>query len=133
MPELYIWTKLNTRSAMKNLMAIAVFPKIKRENLARFKEIATEMLQSIRKQDSVLRYELFFTLDEGSCVILEEYSNPSGVFEHVQRHSHYLEELSALGGKIQGKMFPLSSEGDEISEIKEKWDSNMHIYFDGKR
>jgi hypothetical protein len=30
-------------------------------------------------------------------------------------------------------MFPLSSEGDEISEIKEKWDSNMHIYFDGKR
>jgi quinol monooxygenase YgiN len=133
MPELYSWTKLNTRSAMKNLMAIAVFPKIEKENLERFKEVATEMLQSIRSQDSILRYELFFTLDETSCVVLEEYINPAGVFEHVEQHSKYLVELSALGGRIQGNMFPLSSEGDEISEIKKKWDSNMHMYFDGKR
>ncbi|NDB50358.1 MAG: hypothetical protein EB030_04985 [Actinobacteria bacterium] len=66
-------------------------------------------------------------------MVLEEYINPAGVFEHVEQHSKYLVELSALGGKIQGNMFPLSSEGDEISEIKEKWDSNMHMYFDGKR
>lgn len=118
---------------MKNLMAIAVFPKIEKKNLERFKEVATEMLQSIRSQDSILRYELFFTLDETSCVVLEEYIDPVGVFEHVEQHSKYLVELSALGGKIQGNMFPLSSEGDEISEIKEKWDSNMHMYFDGKR
>jgi hypothetical protein len=66
-------------------------------------------------------------------VVFEEYVSPAGVFEHVEYHSRYLEELSALGGKIQGNMFPLSSEGDEISKIKETWDSIMHIYFDGKR
>lgn len=118
---------------MENLMAVAVFPKIEKENLARFKEVATEMLESIRSQDSILRYELFFTMDETSCVAIEEYVNPAGVFEHVERHRKYLEELSALGGKIQGSMFPLSSEGKDISEIQENWDSTMHRYFDGKR
>ncbi|MBU3715465.1 MAG: hypothetical protein FGM63_00280 [Candidatus Nanopelagicaceae bacterium] len=118
---------------MENLIAVAVFPKIEKENLSRFKDIAREMLQSIRSQESVLRYELFFTLDETSCVVIEEYVNPAGVFEHVERHSKYLEQLSALGGKIQGSMFPLSSEGDDITQIQENWDSTMHRYFDGKR
>lgn len=117
---------------MQNLMAIAVFPKIEKENLSRFKDIATEMLQSIRGQESVLRYEIFFTLDETSCVVIEEYVDPAGVFEHVERHSKYLEGLSALGGKIQGSMFPFSSEGSGVSHIQENWDSTMHRYFDGK-
>ena len=124
---------LEARSDMENLMAVAVFPKIERQNLVRFKEVATEMLQSIRSQDSILRYELFFTMDETSCVVIEEYVNPAGVFQHVQQHSKYLEELSVLGGKIQGSMFPLSSEGDDISNIRDNWDSTMHRYFDGKR
>lgn len=124
---------IEARSDMENLMAVAVFPKIEKQNLARFKEVAAEMLQCIRSQDSVLRYELFFTLDETSCVVIEEYVNPAGVFEHVERQGNYLEELSALGGKIQGSMFPLSSQGDDISNIRENWDSTMHRYFDGKR
>jgi quinol monooxygenase YgiN len=125
--------QIDTRSYMENLMAVAVFPKIEKENLARFKEVATEMLESIRSQDSILRYELFFTMDETSCVAIEEYVKPAGVFQHVQQHSKYLEELSVLGGKIKGSMFPLSSEGDDISNIRENWDSTMHRYFDGKR
>jgi quinol monooxygenase YgiN len=118
---------------MKNLMAIAIFPDIAPENLARFKEIAKEMLESIRNQKSILRYEIFFTMNEKSCVVIEEYETPAGVFEHVENHGKYIAELSALGGKIQGSMFPLSLQGKEISEIQENWDSKMHIHFDGKR
>ena len=71
---------------MKNLMAIAIFPDIAPENLARFKEIAKEMLESIRNQKSILRYEIFFTMNEKSCVVIEEYETPAGVFEHVENH-----------------------------------------------
>ncbi len=118
---------------MKNLMAVVKFPHIPPENLARFKEVASEMLESIKSQSSILRYEIFFSTDERSCVVMEEYASPMGVFEHVRNHETYLAELSALGGKIQGSMFPLSSQGKEIEEIERSWDSTMHVFFDGKR
>ena len=118
---------------MRNLIAVAIFPKIPPENLDRFKTVATQMLKGIRNQKSILRYELFFTLDESSCVVIEEYATPAGVFEHVENHKKFLEELSTLGGKIQGSMFPLSGEGNEIVQIRENWDSIMHTHFDGKR
>jgi quinol monooxygenase YgiN len=118
---------------MENLMAVAVFPRIAPEHLDQFKAVATEMLENIKKQDSVIRYEIFFNTDRTSCVVLEEYTSPKGVIEHVERNAKFLEELSALGGKIEGSMFPMDNESPEISEIRNTWDSKMHVYFNGKR
>ncbi|MEY3408065.1 MAG: hypothetical protein RL038_1126 [Actinomycetota bacterium] len=118
---------------MENLMAVAIFPSIPEENLAEFKAIAQQMLISLKEMDSVLRYEIFFSLDGTRCVVLEEYSTPAGVFDHVRKHTEYLEQLTQLGGQIEGSVFPLSSEGQEIQEIRDHWDSTMHTYFAGKR
>lgn len=118
---------------MQNLMAVAVFPDIAPNNLDRFKQVAEEMLSSVMEMDCVLRHEMFFTIDNRSCVVLEEYESAAGVIEHVQRNAKALEELSILGGQIQGSMFPLSGAGPEMTLIREIWDSKMHTYFNGKR
>ena len=114
-------------------MAVATFPNIPAENLQRFKEVASEMLKSIMDQKSILRYEIFFNAEGTKCVVLEEYETPAGVIEHVERHKQYLSVLSELGGKIEGSMFPLSDQGEEIHNIKTNWDSRMHIHFASKR
>ena len=117
---------------MDNMMAVAIFPKIAPENLEKFKSIAALMLEEIKKQDSILRYDLFFTTDNSSCVILEEYSSPEGVFEHVKKNSALLDELTKLGGKIEGSIFPMSNEGQALDEIKRNWDAEVHTHFAGK-
>ncbi|NCX40142.1 MAG: hypothetical protein EBX07_01350 [Burkholderiaceae bacterium] len=90
-----------SRSVMQNMMAVAIFPKIAPENLDQFKAIATKMLEEVKKQESILRYDMFFTADNSSCVVLEEYTSPDGVFEHVKKNSALLDELTKLGGKIE--------------------------------
>jgi len=117
---------------MQNMMAVAIFPKIAPENLDQFKAVATKMLEEVNKQESILRYDMFFTADNSSCVILEEYTSPDGVFEHVKKNSALLDELTKLGGKIEGSIFPMSNEGQALDEIKRNWDAEVHTHFAGK-
>ncbi len=117
---------------MEKMLAVAVFQKIPAENLETFQQIAQEMLSSIRKLDSIIRYDIFFSDDRTRCTIIEEYVNPAGVFEHVQRHTSYLDQLTKLGGVLEGQMFPYSNDGSELKQIRENWDSEVHIFFDGK-
>ena len=117
---------------MQTLRAIAEFPKIAPENYELFKEKALLLLNSVKNQNSILRYDLFFNAENSKCVILEEYEFPEAVIEHVRTNAGLLEELSVLGGKINGSMFPFSQNGSAISEIRENWDSKMHFHFAGK-
>lgn len=117
---------------MENLKAIAIFPEIPPQNLDEFKRIAQELLQRVAEQDSVINYEMFFTLDNSRCVVIEEYKTPDGVIEHVNRNKALLEQLTSLGGKIEGSMFPRTLRGQAIEQIQNTWDSKMHIYFGGK-
>jgi quinol monooxygenase YgiN len=117
---------------MQNMMAVAIFPKIAPENLEQFKAVATKMLEEVNKQDSILRYDMFFTSDNRSCVVLEEYRSPDDLFEHVKNNSALLDQLTALGGKIEGSIFPMSSEGQAIADIRANWDAKFHTYFSGK-
>jgi quinol monooxygenase YgiN len=117
---------------MAKMFAIAIFPKIAPEDLEQFKKVAEEMLVNVNEQDSILRYDMFFAQDNRSCVVLEEYISPEGVFEHVKRNSKYLEQLTSLGGKIEGSIFPMSNSGEALDEIKKNWDARLHSYFSGK-
>ena len=117
---------------MGNMRAVAIFPNISAENLNLFKSVAQEMLREIRKQESILRYDLFFSENEDICVVLEEYTSASGVFEHVERNSHFLRQLVRLGGEIQGSMFPTGNSDPALETIKASWDSRMHYHFAGK-
>lgn len=117
---------------MEKMLAVAVFPNIPSKNLEEFQQIAREMLSSIKRVESVIRYDIFFSDDKTLCTIIEEYVNPAGVFEHVKLHSHYLDQLTKLGGKIEGQMFPYSMDGTEIKEICENWDSKVNTFFAGK-
>ena len=117
---------------MEKMFAVAIFPKIAPENLEQFKKVAEEMLVNVNEQDSILRYDMFFTQDNSSCAVLEEYSSPEGVFEHIEKNSKYLEQLTALGGKIEGSIFPMNDNGEALDEIKRNWDARVHSYFSGK-
>lgn len=118
---------------MQNMSAVAIFPKISPENLDEFKKLISQMLLIIKEQDSILRYEIFFNSDSTRCVILEEYSDPAGVIEHVEKNAAILEKLVSLGGEIDGSVFPMNQEGDALAEIRAGWDTKIHTYFAGKR
>lgn len=117
---------------MELLRAVAEFPQISQSDFEKFKLKALELLEAVSKQDSVLRYDLFFNADNSKCVILEEYQSPEAVIEHVKSNASLLAELSILGGKIEGSMFPSNQDGAAIGEIREHWDSKMHYHFAGK-
>jgi len=117
---------------MAKMFAVAIFPKIAPENLEQFKKVAEEMLVIVNEQGSILRYDMFFTQDNSSCAVLEEYSSPEGVFEHIKKNSKYLEQLTALGGKIEGSIFPMNDTDEALDEIKRNWDARVHRYFSGK-
>jgi quinol monooxygenase YgiN len=118
---------------MNTMSAVAIFPHIAPENLAEFKKYATEMLKVIQEQESILRYDMFFNNDSTRCVVLEEYSDPAGVIEHVEKNAEILSRLVALGGSIDGSVFPISQEGDALKEIRAGWDTKIHTHFAGKR
>jgi hypothetical protein len=44
-----------------------------------------------------------------------------------------IEQLTKLGGVIEGGIFPISEEGPALSEIKNNWDSKFHTHFAGKK
>ena len=115
------------------MRAVATFTYIAPENLAEFKSVAAQMLKNIEEQESILRYDMFFNTDSTSCVVLEEFSSPEGVLEHVRRNAAFLDQLVKLGGKIEGSIFPISEDGDALSEIKNSWDSKFHTHFAGKK
>ena len=117
---------------MSTFRAVAVFPYIDSANLEEFCAIATEMMKVIEQQDSILRYDMFFTENNTRCTILEEYTHPEAVFEHVQKNSKLLDKLTALGGKIEGSVFPMGHDGAALEEIRTNWDSKYHEHFLGK-
>jgi hypothetical protein len=117
---------------MNSFRAVATFTQISPENLDKFQEVAKKMLIEIQKQDSIVRYDMFFTKDQSKCVVLEEYSSPEALIEHVTRNAALLDQLTQLGGKIEGNIFSIGQEGDALKEIKNNWDSNFHSFFAGK-
>ena len=118
---------------MNTMSAVAIFPHIAPGNLDEFKSLASEMLKVIQEQDSILRYDMYFNDDSSRCVVLEEYSDPAGVIEHVKKNAEILARLVELGGSIDGSVFPSKEEGDALREIRAGWDTKVHTHFAGKR
>ena len=48
------------------------------------------------------------------------------------KKSDVLDQLTKLGGKIEGNIFSIGQEGDALEEIKSNWDSHFHSFFAGK-
>ena len=117
---------------MNSFRALATFTHIAPENREKFQEVAQMMLVEIQKQDSIIRYDMFFTKDHSKCVVLEEYTSPEALIEHVTRNAALLDQLTKLGGKIEGNIFSIGQEGDALEEIKNNWDSHFHSFFAGK-
>lgn len=90
------------------------------------------MMEVIRKQESILRYDMFFSDNNTRCTVLEEFVSPEGVFEHVKANAALLVQMTKLGGKIEGNIFPIDQEGTALEEIRGNWDSRFHNYFLGK-
>jgi len=103
---------------MNTFRAVAIFPQ--------------QLMEKIQKQESTLRYDMFFNQDKTRCTVLEEFTRPEGVFAHVQQNSELIAQLSLLGGKIEGSVFPMSQDGEAIEEIRNNWDSQYHFHFLGK-
>lgn len=121
------------RLKMNSMFAVAIFPKINPENLVRFKDLASEMLKAISQQENIIRYDLFFNNDSTQCVVLEEYSEPQGVIDHVNKNAEILAQLVEIGGGISGSVFPTNQKNDALDEIKAGWDTKVHTFFAGKK
>lgn len=117
---------------MNSMFAVAIFPDIKPENLDEFKKLTKKMLAVINKQSSITRYDMFFNADSTKCVVLEEYSDPQGVIDHVNANAQILSRLVELGGAIDGSVFPMNQDGTAISEIRAGWDTKVHTFYAGK-
>jgi hypothetical protein len=117
---------------MNNFRAVAIFPYIAPENLEQFCLVAKQLMAKIQDQEFTLRYDMFFNAEKTSCTVLEEFTRPEGVFDHVKANSELIGELSLLGGKIEGSVFPMSQDGEAIKEIRDNWDSKYHFHFLGK-
>ena len=90
---------------MNTFRAVAAFPHIEPTNLEEFCSLAQQMMVEIQKQESILRYDMFFSENKTRCTILEEYAFPEAVFEHIKKNAELLQKLSSLGGKIEGGSF----------------------------
>jgi len=55
-----------------------------------------------------------------------------GFLSNVKQNSELIAQLSLLGGKIEGSVFPMSQDGEAIEEIRNNWDSKYHYHFLGK-
>jgi quinol monooxygenase YgiN len=117
---------------MNTFRAVAVFPHIEPNDFEEFCKIAEQMMQVIRKQKSILRYDMFFSEKNTRCTILEEYTDAQAVFEHVEKNGKFLDQLTTLGGKIQGNVFPTGENNAALEEIRNNWDSVYHNHFLGK-
>jgi len=117
---------------VKSMFAVALFPHIEPDNLTEFKSIASELLSAVAELPSITRYDIFFNADSTACVVLEEYSEPQGVIDHVNRNGHIVAQLVALGGAIEGSVFPLDQGGSAMQEIGTAWDTKVHTFFAGK-
>jgi quinol monooxygenase YgiN len=117
---------------MNTFRAVAIFPHIEPHNLEQFCLVAEQLMAKIQEQEATLRYDMFFNQDKTCCTVLEEFTRPEGVFEHVKQNSELIAQLSLLGGKIEGSVFPMSQDGEAIEEIKNNWDSKYHYHFLGK-
>lgn len=114
---------------MGSFRAVAVFPYIDPTNFAQFCALATQMMDVIRKQDSILSYDMFFSDNNTRCTVLEEYATPEGVFEHVKANAELLNQMSKLGGKIEGNIFPIDQSGIALDDIRNNWKSKFHNHF----
>ena len=117
---------------MNSMSAVAIFPDIKPENLVEFKELAAQMLKVVSEQPTITRYDMFFNADSTKCVVLEEYSEPQGVIDHVNKNAAILARLVELGGAIDGSVFPMNQSGAAMDEIRAGWDTKIHTFFTGK-
>ena len=93
------------------------------------KRLAVPILKKIIVE---FRYDMFFNPEKTRCTVLEEFETPEGVFEHVKRNGDLIAQLSLLGGKIEGSVFPMNQDGEAIAEIRNNWDSKFHHHFIGK-
>jgi quinol monooxygenase YgiN len=117
---------------MGSFRAVAIFPHIDPSNFDQFCALASQMMQVIRQQESIISYDMFFSDNNTRCTVLEQFSSADGVIEHVQANAELLEQMSKLGGKIEGSIFPIDQHGAAIDDIAANWDSKFHTHFLGK-
>ena len=63
-----------------------------------FKQVAAEILESVRTKDSgTLQYEIYFNEDQSECVFLEKYRDSEAMIEHNENLGALLEQMMSTG------------------------------------
>jgi hypothetical protein len=47
----------------------------------------------------------------------------------VKANAELLNQMSKLGGKIEGNIFPIDQSGTALDDIRDNWDSKFHNHF----
>jgi quinol monooxygenase YgiN len=90
---------------MDAIQASARFPKIESTNLAEFRQLAAEALDSATGEAGTLQYDWFFSDDDAQCVVRETYRDSEAVLVHLGNVAPLLGRMVELGGGIELEVF----------------------------
>ena len=116
---------------MEEIHATATFPAIAAANAGAFKQLAAELLQTVRGETGTLQYDWFFNEDGTQCVLHEAYSNSDAALVHIGNAGPSIPRLMELSGGLKLELFgdPSAALRDAIAPL----DPLIYSYAQGKR
>jgi len=105
---------------MDAIQASARFPNIQSTDLAEFKQLAAEALDTTRGEAGTLQYDWFFSDDDAQCVVRETYRDSEAVLVHLGNVAPLLGRMVELGGGIELEVFgsPSATLRDAIADLQ---------------
>jgi quinol monooxygenase YgiN len=105
---------------MDAIQTSARFPKIQPAQLAEFKQLAGEALESARGEAGTVQYDWFFSDDDTECVVRETYRDSEAVLAHLGNVGPLLGRMIDLGGGLELEVFgsPSAALRQAIAELQ---------------
>src|SRR3954452_25282209 len=98
---------------MERIQSTAVFPSISPACLSEFKQVAQDLLDTVRQEPGTIQYDWSFNDDETQCVVRETFDNSGAVLTHMSNTGALVGRLVELGGGLRLDVF-----GDASEELR---------------
>src|SRR4051794_32500143 len=115
---------------MEQLQVSATFPSISPDAADQFRQLAAEVLATIRGEAGTLQHDWFLSDDGAQCVVRETYADSDAFLAHLAASAPLLGRLIELGGGIELDLFgaPSGALRDAIAAFQPR----IYGYVQGK-
>jgi quinol monooxygenase YgiN len=90
---------------MNRIHVNAKFAHVSSSDLAEFKKVAAQALETAKREPGVLQYDWFFDDTQTRCVVRETYQDSEALLAHITTMGETLNTLAELGGGCELEMF----------------------------